>query len=114
MRVAVRMGYKFIQLQPLCFSLQSHDFFCRAPCPIICVQGTEQSAERDETSPSPCTSWRSIICFIAITLWVYLVDLSLLLGAQTDAVLLQLKAEGARGRRSCLDLTKAIHLPQYL
>ena len=34
--------------------------------------------------------------FIAIMLWIYLVNLSVLLGAQTDAVLLQLKAEGAR------------------
>jgi membrane protein len=35
--------------------------------------------------------------FIAIMLWIYLVNLSLLLGAQTDAVLVQLKAEAARG-----------------
>jgi membrane protein len=34
--------------------------------------------------------------FIAIMLWIYLVNLSLLLGAQTDAVLLQLKGEGLR------------------
>lgn len=33
--------------------------------------------------------------FIAIMLWIYLVDLSVLLGAQTDAVLLQLKSERA-------------------
>ena len=34
--------------------------------------------------------------FVAIMLWIYLVNLSVLLGAQTDAVLLQLKAEARR------------------
>jgi membrane protein len=34
--------------------------------------------------------------FIAIMLWIYLVNLSVLLGAQTDAVLLQMKSERTR------------------
>jgi membrane protein len=34
--------------------------------------------------------------FIAIMLWIYLVDLSVLLGAQTDAVLLRLRSGRSR------------------